>query len=169
MCDAVVRGDTSRKSLGKRMVLPAIFTGGPRYMIQNYHDAMAICRWAGNPDLFITFTANPKWLEMQSFLDEIPGQNPQHRPDIETRVFKIKLDQLMKDIVQGEQFGRVIAGMMKIKLLSNKNPSKGLPFDGVNPCLFSPNSPIPYIHLLPYAYWILLLITIICVLSSESA
>ena len=30
----------------------------------------------------------------------------------------------MKDIVQGQQFGRVIAGMMKIKLLSNKNPSK---------------------------------------------
>ena len=85
---------------------------------------MEICRWAGNPDLFITFTANPKCLEIQSFLDEIPGQNPQDRPDIETRVFKIKLDQLMKDIVQGQQFGRVIAGMMKIKLLSNKNPSK---------------------------------------------
>ena len=32
----VVRGDTSRKSLGKRIVLPATFTGGPRYMIQNY-------------------------------------------------------------------------------------------------------------------------------------
>ena len=40
--DAVVRGDTSRKSLGKRIVLPATFTGGPRYMIQNYQDAMAI-------------------------------------------------------------------------------------------------------------------------------
>ena len=124
MRDAVVRGDTNRKSLGKRIVLPATFTGGPRYMIQNYQDAMEICRWAGNPDLFITFTANPKWLEIQSFLDEIPGQNPQDRPDIETKVFKIKLDQLMKDIVQGQQFGRVIAGMMKIKLLSNKNPSK---------------------------------------------
>ena len=56
MRDAVVRGDTSRKSLGKRIVLPATFTGGPRYMIQNDQDAMAICRWAGNPDLFITFT-----------------------------------------------------------------------------------------------------------------
>ena len=52
-------------------------------MIQNYQDAMAICRWAGNPDLFITFSANPKWLEIQSFLDEICSQNPQDRPDIE--------------------------------------------------------------------------------------
>ena len=124
MRDVIVRGDTSRKSLGKRIVLSATFTSGPRYMILNYQDAMEICRWAGNPDLFITFTANPKWLEIQSFLDEIPSQNPQDRPNIEKRVFKIKLDQLMKDIVQGQQFGRVIAGMMKIKLLSNKNPSK---------------------------------------------
>ena len=54
--DAVVRGDTSHKSLGKKIVLPATFTGGPRYMIQNNQDAMAICRWAGNLDLFITFT-----------------------------------------------------------------------------------------------------------------
>ncbi|GKE31606.1 uncharacterized protein Tco_1450928 [Tanacetum coccineum] len=32
---------------------------GPRYMIQQYHDAMAICRWARAPDLFVTMTCNP--------------------------------------------------------------------------------------------------------------
>ena len=62
VCDAVVRGDTSCKSLGKRIVLPATFTGGPRYMIQNYQDATVICRWAGNPNLFITFTTTRRQL-----------------------------------------------------------------------------------------------------------
>ncbi|GKC38416.1 retrotransposon protein, putative, unclassified [Tanacetum coccineum] len=59
-CDAVTRGDTNAAGLGKRIVLPHTFTGGPRYMMQNYQDAMALCRAYGNPDLFITFTSNPK-------------------------------------------------------------------------------------------------------------
>jgi hypothetical protein len=32
-------------------------------MVQNYQNAMAICRWAGYPDVFVTFTCNPQWLE----------------------------------------------------------------------------------------------------------
>lgn len=37
--------------IGKRIVLPSSFTGGPRYMAQNFQDATAICRWADNPYL----------------------------------------------------------------------------------------------------------------------
>ena len=72
MRDAVVRGDTSHKSLGKKIVLPATFTGGPRYMIQNNQDAMAICRWAGNLDLFITFTTTKRPLMIMDiqFIEE---------------------------------------------------------------------------------------------------
>ena len=81
-------------------------------MIQNYQDAMTICRWAGYPDLFVTFTCNPKWPEIAAFLDQIPGQKPEDRPDIVTRVFKIKLDQLLHDIKKGKHFGIVIAGTL---------------------------------------------------------
>ncbi|KAL3637932.1 hypothetical protein CASFOL_018380 [Castilleja foliolosa] len=42
--DVVVSGDCDPKSRGKRIILPSTFTGGARYMIQNYQDAMAICR-----------------------------------------------------------------------------------------------------------------------------
>ncbi|KAL3618962.1 hypothetical protein CASFOL_037190 [Castilleja foliolosa] len=42
--EAVVSGDCDPKSRGKRIILPSTFTGGSRYMIQNYQDAMAICR-----------------------------------------------------------------------------------------------------------------------------
>ncbi|GKF90610.1 ATP-dependent DNA helicase PIF1-like protein, partial [Tanacetum coccineum] len=45
LCDAVTRGDTSAVGLGKRIVLPRTFTGSPRYMMQNYQDAMALCRY----------------------------------------------------------------------------------------------------------------------------
>uniref|UniRef100_A0A453CCJ0 ATP-dependent DNA helicase n=1 Tax=Aegilops tauschii subsp. strangulata TaxID=200361 RepID=A0A453CCJ0_AEGTS len=43
--------------------------GTLRTELYSGQDAMAICRWAGYPDLFITFTCNPKWPEIQIMLD----------------------------------------------------------------------------------------------------
>ncbi|KAL3625826.1 hypothetical protein CASFOL_030355 [Castilleja foliolosa] len=120
--DAIVRGDTTSDAVGKRIVLPASFTGSPRYMMQCYQDAMGICRSMGNPDLFITFTANPKWPEIRYMLDEIPGQNPEDRPDIVTRVFKIKLDMMMKDLTKGSFFGKTNAAIYTIEF-----QKRGLP------------------------------------------
>lgn len=40
--EAVNRGETDPSSIGKRVVLPASFTGGMRYMFNNCQDAMAI-------------------------------------------------------------------------------------------------------------------------------
>jgi hypothetical protein len=57
--DAIVAGDTSVVAIGQRIILPSSFTIGPRHMVQNYQDAMAICRWVGCPDAFVTFTCNP--------------------------------------------------------------------------------------------------------------
>ena len=48
---------TQASQVGRRVVLPSGFTGGPRYMTQLYHDGMAIVRAMGKADLFITFTA----------------------------------------------------------------------------------------------------------------
>ena len=107
--DVVFRIDTTPSSIGKRVVLPSSFTRSPRYMIQNYQDAMSICRWAGYPDLFITFTCNPKWPEIEGFLSLILAQRLEDRPDIIARVFKIKLDQLLCDLKHGKHFGKVIA------------------------------------------------------------
>nr|VDD10377.1 unnamed protein product [Brassica oleracea] len=54
LCDAVESGDSDATQLGRKIILPSSFTGGPRYMAEKYQDAMAICRWYGNPHLFIT-------------------------------------------------------------------------------------------------------------------
>ncbi|GJV04455.1 helicase [Tanacetum coccineum] len=101
--DAFTRGDTNAEGLGKRIVLPRTFTRGPRYMMQNYQDAMALCRAYRNPDLFITFTSNPKWPEIGEMMAFIPGQKPYERPKVGTRVFKLKLTHLL-DVVYVIEF-----------------------------------------------------------------
>jgi hypothetical protein len=53
------QGDTDMSSMGQRVILPSSFTGGARYMMQNYLDAMSICKFYGYPDFFITITCNP--------------------------------------------------------------------------------------------------------------
>ncbi|CAA0808023.1 Unknown protein, partial [Striga hermonthica] len=108
VADAVLRGDTDARARGKRVILPSSFTGGARYMIQNYQDAMAICKWAGYSDLFITFTSNPKWPEITRFLKD-RNLNPEDRPDIICRVFRAKLRALIRDLNNNSMFGKVVA------------------------------------------------------------
>lgn len=117
ICDAVGKGDTNTKKVGKRFILPPSFTGGTPYFIEKYHDAIAICRHFGNPDLFITMTANPNWKEIQDHLATYGGDNPNDRPDIECRVFKMKLDELLDDFKKGTFFSPYTAGILKLKIL----------------------------------------------------
>jgi len=77
------------KDIGKSILLPSSFAGGDRHMTQLYQDAMSIVRTYGKPDLFITFTCNPAWPEIQAEL--LPHQKPNDRPDLIARVFKQKL------------------------------------------------------------------------------
>ena len=66
--DALYLSDNTLESVGRRYILPSSFTGSPRYMQQLYQDAMSIVRRYGRPDLFITFTTNPNWPEIQEEL-----------------------------------------------------------------------------------------------------
>lgn len=109
LMDVVHRGDTDGKKLGKSIILPSTHTGGPRYRIQNYQDAMALCKWAGYPDLFLTFTCNPKWPEITETLDMVQQKDDPNRVDIVCRVFEIKLKQLMQDLKTTNIFGSIIA------------------------------------------------------------
>lgn len=83
-------------------------------MIQHYQDAMTICRTMGFPDLFVTFTCNPSWSEIQQEMARIPNQRTEDRPDILARVFRIKMKQLMRDMKKEKFFGTIIAGMLYI-------------------------------------------------------
>ena len=50
----------------------------------------------GKPDLFITFTCNPRWIEIQQEL--LSEQTANDRPDICCRVFRLKLKELLNDL-----------------------------------------------------------------------
>ncbi|MCH79880.1 ATP-dependent DNA helicase PIF1 [Trifolium medium] len=119
--EAVDRGDVDASIVGKRIILPDSFTGGPRYMFNNCQDAMGICKRFGYPDLFITVTCNANWPEIRNFIDR-RGLQPSDRPDIVCRVFKMKLDQMMTDFKKDQIFGKVIAGMYTVEF-----QKRGLP------------------------------------------
>uniref|UniRef100_A0A803PB99 ATP-dependent DNA helicase n=1 Tax=Cannabis sativa TaxID=3483 RepID=A0A803PB99_CANSA len=122
LMDAIHRGDSDCTKVGKTIILPSSHTGGPRYRAQNYQDAMAICKWAGYPDLFLTFTCNPKWPEIKDMLNLIGQKDDENRVDIICRVFQIKLFQLMQDLKQEQPFGKIIACVYTIEF-----QKRGLP------------------------------------------
>lgn len=79
--DAVAAGTIDGDAIGKRTYLPASHIGSKRYMLQNFHDAVAITRVYGPTDLFLTFTCNPKWPEIIYALRYEPGQKHNDRAD----------------------------------------------------------------------------------------
>ncbi|KAI5413928.1 hypothetical protein KIW84_058176 [Lathyrus oleraceus] len=88
--------------------------GGRRFMDQLYYDGMAICGNVGFPDLFITFTCNPNWPEIQRLLRPF-YLKPQYRPDVISRIFKMKFDQLLPDLNKKGVLGKVVAYMYTIE------------------------------------------------------
>jgi hypothetical protein len=63
----------------------------------------------GKPDLFVTFTCNPKWKEIIDAL--FPGQTTKDCRELVTHVFNLKLDTLLKDI-KDNVLGNVIAKIL---------------------------------------------------------
>lgn len=112
LVDLVLKGDVSEPStVGQGIILPATYVGSARYMQQNFLDSLAICRNIGYPDLFLTMTCNPHWDEIQKMMSIMPLCNVEDCPDIITRVFKLKLDQLYDEIKNKGFFGECLAGI----------------------------------------------------------
>ncbi|KAH9138735.1 hypothetical protein LEN26_005333 [Aphanomyces euteiches] len=93
-----VSHDIDVNSIGKRIVLPSSYTGEPRYMRQRYLDAMAIVRKYGRLDLFIT-------LELAKD-DYGFKRSPADRPDLSTRMFRLKLLAIEAMLTKGAVLGR---------------------------------------------------------------
>ncbi|XP_028753423.1 uncharacterized protein LOC114713014, partial [Neltuma alba] len=115
------RGETNASMIGRRVVLPSSFIGGARYMVNNFQDAMAICKYAGYPDIFLTFTCNPAWPEVKRYCTDYE-LNQSDCPQILSRIFKLKLDALMKVIREQKIFGKIRAEIYTIEF-----QKRGLP------------------------------------------
>ena len=119
---------------GTRIILPSSHMSSPRHMFQLLQDSLAISRWAQNrPDLFVTVTANPNWPEILEALLEFQGvtddpnepttrQTAADRPDIVARVFKKKLDAILKELIKDGILGKAIAHVYTIEF-----QKRGLP------------------------------------------
>lgn len=100
--------------IGQSVVrLPSGFVGSARWYQQLYYDAMALPIRFGKPDLFITMTCNPRWIEITSALPL--GSHWKDHPDIIARVFMRKFRQFIKEMVQDEIFGVVLGYVYRIE------------------------------------------------------
>ena len=106
--------------IGRVVILPSSFPGSQRNIYQNFQDAMSIVRVHGKPDIFLTFTANPKWQEITQSL--LPHQTANDRPDIVSKVFNLKLLELKEDILKRNVLGRITAYVYTIEF-----QKRGLP------------------------------------------
>jgi len=106
--------------VGVPVILPSTFAGSPRDLHGRYQDAMAVVRKHGKPDLFITFTCNPRHPDILENL--LPGQQPKDRPDIVARVFKGQVEELLDDLKLKQIFGKPAALVYTIEF-----QQRGLP------------------------------------------
>ncbi|XP_028116876.1 uncharacterized protein LOC114314600 [Camellia sinensis] len=81
---------------------------------------MAITRYNQRPDIFLTMTANPNWLEITSAL--LPHQKAIDRPNLIARVFELKRKCLMKKIETNKVFSNKVAHVFTIEF-----QKRGLP------------------------------------------
>ncbi|XP_076927855.1 uncharacterized protein LOC143591556 [Bidens hawaiensis] len=118
--DCVHAGEVRPTRAGQRIVLPASFIGGPPDMRHRFLDAMSLVQDDGKPDLFLTMTCNHQWPEIRDNLKS--GQTAQDRPDLVSRVFRAKLEDLKEQILKKHLLGEVKAYIYVIEF-----QKRGLP------------------------------------------
>ncbi|KAL9992858.1 putative helitron helicase-like domain-containing protein [Helianthus debilis subsp. tardiflorus] len=118
--DCVHSGEVHLNRVGQRIVLPASFIGGPRDMRRRFLDAMTLVQDDGKPDVFLTMTCNPQWPEICGNLK--PGQTAQDRPELVSRIFRAKLEDLKEQLFKKHLLGKVKAYVYVIEF-----QKRGLP------------------------------------------
>ncbi|KAG5542824.1 hypothetical protein RHGRI_015805 [Rhododendron griersonianum] len=105
--DSVAQGESRGSKIGTPVILPGTFIGGPRDMHKRYLDAMTLVDKYGKPDIFLTMTCNPRWIEITNELK--PHEDVQNRPDLVARVFRSKFELMKKEVIKKKLFGPVRA------------------------------------------------------------
>ncbi|XP_073024213.1 uncharacterized protein [Primulina eburnea] len=80
LLDSITKGCQTGLDVGKRIILPTSFIGGPRDMRKRYMDAITLVQRYGKPDIFLTITSNPNWPEIKALC--LPFDEIQNRPDL---------------------------------------------------------------------------------------
>ncbi|KAI5182263.1 hypothetical protein NEOKW01_2158, partial [Nematocida sp. AWRm80] len=104
-------GKYSNMKLGRIILLTHKYRGGPADMQRRYQNAVAINVRVGNgrSDLFVTFTGNPMWPEIQDNLRRNfdPPEQWTDRPDLVNRVFVLYAKEFLRDVLDHGVLGKV--------------------------------------------------------------
>lgn len=95
-------GEIKASKIGKKTFLPVSFIGGPRDMWHRYMDAIALVQHFGKPDQFFTMKCNPSWPEIKQHM--LPIDEVQNRPNLVSRVFRAKVEELKANILKRQLF-----------------------------------------------------------------
>ncbi|XP_021754919.1 uncharacterized protein LOC110720220 [Chenopodium quinoa] len=118
--DTISCGENCAANVGRKVILPPTFIGGPQDLKKRYLNAMSLVQRFGKPDLFITMTYNANWPEIKQELDV--GEKAQDRPDIVARIFRAKVLALKHLIIKKNVFREVAAMIYVIEF-----QKRGLP------------------------------------------
>lgn len=129
-----VQIDGNTTNVGRLTILPSYYIGSPRNIQEYTQHAFSYVRQYGRLDLFITFTCNPAWDDIQQLL--LPGQSSVDRHDITARVFRQKLKSLIDFIVKHKVFGSVCCWMYLVEW-----QKRGLPHSHILIWLYNKISP----------------------------
>ena len=114
------RANEENVNVGHILILPSTFQGSQRNMYQKFQNAMTMVTKFGKPDIFLTITANPNWPEIQENL--LPHQCSNERPDIVSRFFQMKHKEHLRDLLERDILGQVVAYVYTIEF-----QKRGLP------------------------------------------
>ncbi|GFT73749.1 helitron_like_N domain-containing protein [Trichonephila clavipes] len=119
-----IDGNLNPSDIGNAFILPSSYIGSPRNMQEYMQDAMTYVRHYGRPDLFITFTCNPNWEEIQTLL--LPGQQAIHRHDLTARSGKKRglphahILVWLKDRIRPEEIDQIISAEIPDPLIDQE-------------------------------------------------
>ena len=118
VADALRKGEIENS--GCMTILPHSFTGSDRWYYHHYRNAMALVRKYGKPTFFITFTFDVNCAEMKRELKQ--GQSPYDRPDLICRIYEMKRNEFMKDILVNGILGLCVAHVAVIEFQKRGAP-----------------------------------------------
>ncbi|KAK9714009.1 hypothetical protein RND81_06G065300 [Saponaria officinalis] len=100
--DSYNAGETRCSNIVHHLILPATCLGCGRDMHCRYLNSMVLVHLYGKPYIFLPITYNPRWPEIEREL--LPFEEAQNRPDLIARIFRLKLIELIKDILNSESY-----------------------------------------------------------------
>ena len=106
---------------GTKTFLSATLTYSPRWYKAKCQDAIALVQSYGKPSLFVTFTSNPNWPEIQRAIRQ--GNTELDKTFLITKVFNQKLQKLLHLLVEKNILGKGRSALLHCRISETGPPT----------------------------------------------